>query len=33
LVPESHRGGNGDIATMGVMVGFAIMMVLDVAFG
>ena len=33
LVPEAHRGGNGDIATMGVMVGFSIMMVLDVAFG
>jgi ZIP family zinc transporter len=33
LVPEAHRGGNGDIATMGVMVGFSVMMVLDVAFG
>jgi len=33
LVPEAHRGGNGDIATMGVMLGFSIMMVLDVAFG
>jgi len=33
LVPEAHRGGNGDIATMGVMIGFSIMMVLDVAFG
>ena len=33
LIPESHRGGNGDIATMGAMVGFAVMMVLDVAFG
>ncbi len=33
LVPEAHRGGNGDIATMGVMLGFAVMMVLDVAFG
>lgn len=33
LIPEAHRGGNGDIATMGVMVGFSIMMVLDVAFG
>ena len=32
LVPEAHRGGNGDIATMGVMLGFAVMMVLDVAF-
>lgn len=33
LIPESHRGGNGDIATMGAMIGFAVMMVLDVAFG
>ncbi|MFA5355089.1 MAG: ZIP family metal transporter [Thermodesulfovibrionales bacterium] len=33
LIPESQRGGNTDIATMGAMVGFAVMMVLDVAFG
>jgi ZIP family zinc transporter len=33
LIPEAHRGGNGDIATMGVMIGFSVMMVLDVAFG
>ncbi len=33
LVPESHRSGNTDLATMGVMVGFAVMMLLDVAFG
>ena len=33
LIPEANRGGNGDIATMGVMIGFAVMMVLDVAFG
>lgn len=33
VVPESHAGGNGDAATMGVMLGFAIMMVLDVALG
>ena len=33
LVPEAHRGGNGDIATMGVMVGFSVMMVLDVGMG
>lgn len=32
LVPESQRGGNTDLATMGAMVGFVIMMVLDVAF-
>lgn len=33
LVPESQRGGNGDIATMGAIVGFTVMMVLDVALG
>ena len=33
LVPEAHRGKNGDIATMGVMMGFTIMMILDVALG
>jgi ZIP family zinc transporter len=33
LVPESQSGGNTDLATMGTMVGFAVMMILDVAFG
>ncbi|MBC7262251.1 MAG: ZIP family metal transporter, partial [Chloroflexi bacterium] len=33
LVPESQRGGNTDLATMGAMLGFAAMMILDVAFG
>lgn len=33
VIPESHSGGHGDAATMGVMLGFAIMMVLDVALG
>lgn len=33
LVPEAQRGGNTDVATLGVMLGFAIMMLLDVAFG
>jgi len=33
LVPESQRGGNPDLATGGAMIGFAAMMVLDVAFG
>lgn len=32
IVPESQRGGNTDLATMGAMGGFAVMMVLDVAF-
>ena len=31
LIPESQRGGNTDFATMGVMVGFTVMMILDVA--
>ena len=33
LVPESQRGGNTDLATMGAIIGFVVMMVLDVAFG
>lgn len=33
LVPEAQRGDNTDLATMGCMVGFAVMMLLDVAFG
>lgn len=33
VIPESHRGGFSDMATMGTMIGFAVMMVLDVAFG
>ncbi len=33
LVPESQRGGNTDLATIGAMIGFVVMMVLDVAFG
>src|SRR4030043_1914074 len=32
LIPESQRGGNTDLATAGAMIGFAVMMVLDVAF-
>ena len=33
LIPESQRKGNVDLATMGVIIGFAIMMTLDVALG
>ncbi|MFW6102244.1 MAG: ZIP family metal transporter [Chloroflexota bacterium] len=33
LVPESQRGGNTDLATMGAIIGFVVMMMLDVAFG
>jgi len=32
LIPESQSGGNGDVATVGAMLGFVLMMVLDVAF-
>lgn len=33
LIPEAHVEKNGDIATMGAMFGFAVMMLLDVALG
>lgn len=33
VIPESQRGGNTDFATLGAMVGFAVMMFLDVALG
>ncbi|HPD17285.1 MAG TPA: ZIP family metal transporter [Planctomycetota bacterium] len=33
LIPEAQREGNTDLATMGVIGGFAIMMFLDVALG
>jgi len=33
LIPESQRGGNPDLATLGVILGFVVMMVLDVALG
>jgi ZIP family zinc transporter len=33
LIPESMAGGNVHLATGGVIVGFAVMMTLDVALG
>ena len=33
VIPESQRGGNTDLATLSAVVGFAIMMTLDVALG
>ena len=33
VIPESQRGGNTDLATMGLVAGFIIMMSLDVALG
>ncbi len=32
LVPESQRGGHTDLATMGAIIGFTAMMILDIAF-
>lgn len=32
LIPESHKKGNSDIATGGLILGFTLMMILDVAF-
>jgi len=32
-IPESQSGGNSDMATPGAIVGFAVMMTLDVASG
>lgn len=33
LIPESHSGGHTDLATASAMIGFIVMMVLDVALG
>jgi ZIP family zinc transporter len=33
VIPESQTGGHPDVATSGAIIGFAIMMVLDVALG
>lgn len=33
LIPESQLGGNTDLATIGTLLGFTVMMVLDVALG
>jgi ZIP family zinc transporter len=33
LIPESQSGESTDIATLGAMLGFAVMMLLDVALG
>lgn len=32
VLPESQSGGHTDLATMGVMAGFVMMMILDIAF-
>lgn len=33
VIPETHRNGHQTVATLGLMVGFALMMVLDTALG
>lgn len=33
LIPESQSGNHGDLATLGALLGFALMMLLDVALG
>jgi ZIP family zinc transporter len=33
LIPESQRSGNTDLATLGTLSGFTVMMILDVALG
>jgi ZIP family zinc transporter len=33
VIPEAQRGGNADTATAGTMIGFLVMMILDVALG
>jgi len=33
VIPESQSGGNTDIATMGLILGFIVMMILDVSLG
>lgn len=33
LIPESQRGDGADLSAIGAMLGFAIMMVLDVTLG
>lgn len=33
VIPESQRAGNTDLATLGAILGFAVMMTLDVALG
>ena len=33
VIPDSQRGGNSDLATMGLIAGFIVMMCLDVALG
>ena len=33
LIPESHQGNHTDLATLSLIAGFTVMMILDVALG
>jgi zinc transporter, ZIP family len=33
LIPEAQQSGRADLATMALVVGFTVMMILDVALG
>jgi len=33
VIPESQEGGKSDLSTVGLIVGFLVMMILDVALG
>jgi ZIP family zinc transporter len=33
VIPETHRNGHQTVATMGLMIGFALMMILDTSLG
>ena len=33
VIPESQGGGNTDLATLGAIAGFTVMMILDVSLG
>lgn len=33
VIPESQQGGNSDLSTIGLIIGFLLMMILDVALG
>lgn len=33
IIPESQRAGNASLATIGAIIGFVVMMILDVSFG
>jgi ZIP family zinc transporter len=32
VIPESQSGGHGDLATAGAIIGFVVMMILEISF-